>query len=188
MSTTATQLSKYTQGGGEIVSRISLLLDNAYPVAGYAVTPANFGLTRFKPNAAGTAVLDPVVKKITPSIVLAQVIAGNLLLSYPTGGATAAPGTPADPLTAAPTAGTLAVSAPTAGTLAVTTTPANGATPVTSTSAQPAMAGVVTGAPGGAALSGAPGGGGAITPGLGKLLPNLADASAITVELEAVGY
>lgn len=89
----------------------SLLLDNAYPVAGYAITPAMFGLVRFKPNDAQTGLVDPTVVNISGQPIQCRIVAQQLLASYPSGGATASPTTPAAPIVTA------------------------GATPVTSTAA-----------------------------------------------------
>jgi len=138
---TATVLDTQILANGLKRVKASLLLDNAYPVAGYAITAAMFGLVRFKPTAAGTGLVDPFVTKVTPTVVLARIVNQLLLLSYPSGGATAGPTTPAAPIVTA------------------------GATPVTSTAAT-----------------------GVLTAGIGQNLPNASDASAITVEVEALGY
>lgn len=124
MSVTATVLSRRDLGGGLKSVRISLLLDNAYPVAGYSLTASLFGLSYFEPNKAGTALLDPVVNRVSGAIVLARVSALKLLLSYPSGGGAASPTTIASP--------------------GVVTTPDAGATTMTGSAAKPALAGVVT--------------------------------------------
>jgi hypothetical protein len=111
MSVTATVLQTRNLANGEKRVLASLLLDNAYPVAGYAITPAMFGLTRFKPADSGVALQDPVARNISGQPVLFRCVGQLLLCSYPSGGATASPATPAAPIVTA------------------------GATPVTSTAA-----------------------------------------------------
>ena len=145
---TPTILSTFASGPTpEKTVRASFLLDNAYPSAGYAITASMFGLSRFKPNAALTGVLDPTVKQVQSTLaagkaLLARVVAGQLILSYPSGGGGANPTTPVAPkvTTGASTASAVDATTPT------------------------------------------------ITPGLGIDLPNAADASTVTVVLEAIGY
>ncbi len=111
MSVTATVLQTTFLANGAKRVLASLLLDNAYPVAGYAITPAMFGLTRFQPAASGVALVDPQVRNISGQPILLRCVGQLLLASYPSGGATAGPTTPAAPIVTA------------------------GATPVTSTAA-----------------------------------------------------
>lgn len=111
MGVTATVLSTTLLANGEKSVLASLLLDNAYPVAGYALTPAMFGLTRFKPAKSGVALVDPQVRNIQGQVLNFRCTGQLLLASYPSGGATASPTTPAAPIVTA------------------------GATPVTSTAA-----------------------------------------------------
>lgn len=111
MAVTATVIQTTNLANGEKRVLASLLLDAAYPVAGYAITPAMFSLTRFKPAASGVALVDPQVRNISGQVVNMRIVGQLLLASYTTGGATASPATPAAPIVTA------------------------GATPVTSTAA-----------------------------------------------------
>ncbi len=153
---------------------VKLTLDNNYPAGGYALTPALFGLVAFAAMRTGVSGL------IFPSVLSGygaggfalefdvDLITGNLRAYYPTGGATASPAALTDPVGGVPGVGTLAV----------TTTPAAGATAMTSTAAQPAMAGVISGALAGPAL----------TPGRGKEVAAATDLSTFSVVMLAVGH
>lgn len=101
MSVTATIIQTTVGRNGQKTVRASFLLDNAYPVAGYALTPAQFGLNRFKPASSGVALQQPDVKNIAGQPVLFRVVAQQLIASYPSGGATASPTTPAAPIVTA---------------------------------------------------------------------------------------
>lgn len=98
---TATVLDTNFGANGLKTVIASLLLDNAYPVAGYAITPAMFALTRFKPNDAQTALVDPRVLGVSGAAVLPRIVGQQLLVAYPSGGATASPTTPAAPFVTA---------------------------------------------------------------------------------------
>lgn len=111
MAVTATVLQTINQANGRKTVTASLLLDNAYPVLGYAITPAMFGLTRFEPADSGVSLVDPQVRSVSGQPLLFRCVGQQLLASYPSGGATASPTTPAAPIVTA------------------------GATPVTSTAA-----------------------------------------------------
>lgn len=115
---TPTILTTIVAAGGEKIVRSSLLLDNTYPILGYLVTPSMFGLQRFKPNDAGTSLVDPFVVSVSGQPVLARIVGGLLLLSYPSGGATASPASPAAPFVTAgatPVTGTAATATLTPG-------------------------------------------------------------------------
>jgi hypothetical protein len=90
----------------------------------------------------------------------------KIVLSYPTGGATA-PATIVAPVAAAPGNGTLAV----------TTTPDAGSTTMTGSVAKPALAGVVSGA------LAAP----ALTAGVGKEVAASTDVSSVTIKVLVFG-
>ena len=115
--------------GGRVKVRASFLCDNAYPVAGYdlsvAAVLAALGLKMYEVNDAKTGFTDPVVTGVSQTGVLAEVKALKLLLTFPSGGATAA---------------AAANTVPT-----VTTTPDAGATGLTGSAAKPALAGVLVG-------------------------------------------
>lgn len=99
MAVTFTVLGKTgANSQGITKTRVKAVLDNAYPVAGYAITPANCGLSMFQVGADGKSFVDPVVTGVNGGGVLAEIIAQKLLLGYPTGGADTAPTTPAAPL------------------------------------------------------------------------------------------
>lgn len=117
MAATPTILSTEFLTGGYKRVNASFLLDNSMPAGGYTLTPANFGFTRFKAKDDGSGTIDPLVISVTGKQLMARVIAGKLILTYPTGGSLAAPTTVANP----------------------NATPAAGATGVTSTAAQPAI-------------------------------------------------
>jgi len=159
MSLTFTKISETKLTGGLVTKRYSVLLDNAYPVAGYDLSdPTKFGLTMYQLKSSQTGFVDPIVHNTNNSKVLAEVVGLKLLLSYPTGGSIASPTTPAAPATS---------------TIVVTTTPDAGATTMTGSAAKPALVGVNTGG---------------LTPGLGKAFPDVADASTITCVISATGY
>lgn len=146
-------------GGLKQVTAV-LVCDNAYPVAGYTVTPAMFGLSQFAATDALTGTLDPDViyclSGAGTEALLASIVAKKLLVYYPTGGATASPATPAAPkLTSGAGAATVGVATASAvdaitPTLALTST--------------------------------------ALTPGQGKALPNNADLTGFGVLAVALGY
>ena len=105
--------------GGLVRKRVKIVLDNAYPVAGYDVSnPASWGLSRFQVSSDQTAFVDPVVTGVNQGGVLAEIKAMKLLLSYPSGGGQASPLAPAAPLI-------------TAGAVAMTSAAANGANDLT---------------------------------------------------------
>lgn len=137
-----------------------LVCDNAYPGAGYDVTPALFGLSHFAPTDALTGTLDPNIiyclSGAGTEALLAAIIAKKLLVYYPTGGGTASPATPAAPkLTSG--AGTATAGVATASAVDATT---------------PTLALTST----------------ALTPGQGKALPNNADLTGFAVLAVALGY
>lgn len=135
MSVTATILSVEKLGGGLKRVTSSLLLDASMPAGGYDVTAAMFGLSYFQPSKAGTSLLDPVVKSVSGAVLMARIIAKKLIPSYPSGGATAAPGTIADPLltsgaglagSGASTASAVDATRPTVALTSTATTPGRG--------------------------------------------------------------
>lgn len=115
MALTSVVLSSRPANGTDGAKEVTALLlpDANMPANGWPVTPALFGLTRFKPAANGTQLLPPkLVGSAMPPTILAMINSLlNLQLGYPTGGVTTAPTTPANPFVTA------------------------GATPVTSTAA-----------------------------------------------------
>lgn len=161
------------------VGTFDITLDTSYPTNGYAVTAALF--------AQGTQLLGMMfiggVKAAAEIIPIFDTANSKIACFFPSGGASAATSLTA-PTGAAPGIGTLAITgAPTAGTLSATT-PA-GATPVTSTSATPAM--TIAGAPaaGTLAVSGAPTAG-AITGGIGIEVGNTSNLSTLTLRAVVV--
>lgn len=111
-------------GNGLVRKRAVTLGDNAYPVAGYdfsvAAVLAALGLKQYKVNDAGTGFEDPVVTGCNQQGLLAEFQGLKLLVSLPTGGATAAPTTLAAPLV---TTGAATASAVNATTPAITPGP-----------------------------------------------------------------
>ncbi len=106
---------------GAVQATALLFPDNNMPANGWDITPALWGLSRFKPTPAGVDVQRPVVSAIFPPTVegvIGVAAANKLLLSYPSGGGQAAPTVPAQPLL-------------TAGAVAVTSNAANGANDLT---------------------------------------------------------
>jgi hypothetical protein len=111
-------------GNGLVRKRAVALGDNAYPVAGYDFSPAAIlaalGLKSYKINDAQTGFEDPVVTGVNQQGLLAEFVGLKLLVSLPTGGATACPTTLAAPLS---TTGTSTASAVNATTPAITPGP-----------------------------------------------------------------
>jgi hypothetical protein len=119
MAVTFTVQGKTPMANGLVRTRVKMVLDNNYPVAGYDVsTPASWGLSRFQLQATQDSFVDPVVTGVNQGGVMAEIKAMKLLLSYPSGGGQASPTTPAAPLL-------------TAGAVAVTSNAANGANDLT---------------------------------------------------------
>ena len=98
MAITATQVSSVARANGEKFNTASLLLDNSMPAGGYPITPAMFGLSQFKANAAGSAFIDPEVVQVQGSVLLARIQGLKLICSYPTGSSLAVPAAVADPI------------------------------------------------------------------------------------------
>jgi len=97
-----TKLGTTPQSDGSVRVRGVTTCDNAYPVAGYnfntAAILAALGLRAWKVTDNGTALIDPVVTGVNQQGLLAEFVGLQLLVSLPTGGATAAPTTLAAPL------------------------------------------------------------------------------------------
>lgn len=123
MALTSTVLDSIPALGsdGAVVVNAILFPDNNMPANGWDVTPALFGLTRFKPAASGVDLQRPVVSAIFPPTAEASIgvaAANKLILSYTSGGGAVAPTVPAAPLL-------------TVGAVAVTSNAANGANDLT---------------------------------------------------------
>lgn len=164
-----------------------IVLDSSYPLTnGYVINAGDVGLKSFlgaqvvSSNKAGGAVV-PVfdLGTNTPGGIPSASLAFRLFL--PSGGASA-PATLTAPVAAvtegAITNGAISIAASTA-------TPDAGATPVTSTGAQPAIPitfGAITQAPSTIAA-----GSGAITAGIGKEVGNTTDVSSLTYRVRFFG-
>ncbi len=157
---------------------VDVTLDDNYPTAGYVIYASDVGLKSLYGaqiiggNAAAGAMKFSIV---TPTGNLATTV--NLKAYFPTGGATAAPTTLADPVAGTVTGGAITIAGSATGTI-----PA-GATPVTSTSASPA----VTVPAAGLTATQAAGGSGALTPGVAKELGSLGDLATITLRIQFFG-
>jgi hypothetical protein len=81
--------------GGLVRKRLKAVGDSAYPVAGYPISAANCGLKMFALNDAKTGFIDPVAVGVNQGGVLAEIVAGKILLTFPSGGAATAPATAA---------------------------------------------------------------------------------------------
>lgn len=104
---TVTVLGTTKLQNGKVKNRIKIALGANYAVAtGVPLTAALCGLLQFEVQSSGSAFIDPVVTGVNQGGILAEIIGLALFLSYPTGGVTAAPATPAQPLI---TAGATAV-------------------------------------------------------------------------------
>lgn len=92
-----TVLGKTPLADGTVRVRAKCTLDNAYPVTGYDFSPATIlaalGLSGYIVNKAGNGWVDPVATGVNQQGLLAEFVLLKLLMSYPTGGATAAPAT-----------------------------------------------------------------------------------------------
>lgn len=112
---TSTLLDKQTLANGLKKTLTLIVLAGTYVTGGVPILPADCFLTQFQAAAGGITNVDPKVTQFNfgaaPAAMLAMITALFLRLVYPSGGATAAPATPASPLVTA------------------------GATPVTSTAA-----------------------------------------------------
>lgn len=152
--------------------------DSSYPLsAGYTVNAQDVGLKNFIDAAVvgGNTASGAVLPHFAFSKGL-QISSAVLRLFLPSGGASA-PATLVAPVAGATTPGAFTVG----GT--ATATPAAGATPVTSTGAQPAipvnLASVT--------VSQAAGTGGAVTAGIGKEVGNTTDVSSVTIRVRFFG-
>lgn len=87
---------------GAMIATVALLPDADMPAGGWPITPALYGLTRFKPIFNTAALPDPSVDLVVPEANMLFTTTNKLLLpSFPVGGSTASPTTDAVPFVTA---------------------------------------------------------------------------------------
>jgi hypothetical protein len=90
---TYTVLGTTAMTDGLVRKRVSAVGGSQYPVTGFPIAAADCGLKMFALAADGATFIQPVVTGVNQSGLLAEVVAGKVLFSFPTGGAATAPAT-----------------------------------------------------------------------------------------------
>lgn len=114
---TITIVSKRNLPGGLREVVVSAALSNSMPAGGFAIAASNFGFSRYAAKDDGSGPTAPEVVGLDGKVLGAQVVSAKIVPYYPTGGATTAPTTIADPLS---TTGASTASAVNATTPAIT--------------------------------------------------------------------